>query len=231
MADFQQLEQYYKSLDKVALRVECHLADSVVNTGGIHLDAILGYAVVERETQGAMLDTQNYVRIPLPLAILWESRTGIPLYASTDLLPDDKAITSLRYWHRRAIEPSMTHKNIRTSAGRHKERRTPMQVTEGVLCADVIGNLEEIALLLQNVSAVGKKRTAAGAVREWKIYQITEFSLLNNQRKALRPIPLKYVTDKVTNHIDQEFAWIGYSPPYWHVATRGVVIPTGAVVL
>ncbi|NJL56024.1 hypothetical protein HC928_13195 [bacterium] len=226
---FDALRQHYESLAMVPLRVECHLADDAVLSDPLHLDALLSYAVVHRETRGAMLPNNNdYIYIPLPLRSLWFSRQGVPLWASTDFEPEPGAVHSVRYWHRRGLEPHMSHKNLRPGIGPYKDRRTPMQTVGGVLYADAIGNPEEIAALLSLISAVGKKRVSAGAVSHWRVYEITSFALIDDHNRSRRPIPGAYFVEQGDFSLGGDYHLIGFSPPYWHAATRALCVPAGA---
>lgn len=223
---FGEYAEFVQSLDMVALRVECHLAEPAVSYQGLHFDSILSFAVVEEQTQGAMLPNKSsYVPVPLPLQALWSSPIDVPLYAATDLMPPDSATTDIRYWHRRAITPRMTTKSLRTTAGRHKEKRTAMPtINNDVLIADAIGNLDEVSRLLQFVTSIGKKRSTSGAVLHWKVYKIKEFALLAPDGTARRPIPVN-VLSKINLDVAQNLA---YSPPYWHPDTKWLCIPAGA---
>lgn len=227
---FEQLSHMYELLPKCALRVECQIADPAVITAGLHLDSILAYSVLERETQGAMLDTSQYVTIPLPLEKLWENPHGVPLWASTDFIPDKSVVTGIRYWHRRSLDTNMTLRSIQSDKGRHKDKRNPYQTVSGVLYSDVIGNADELSSLLKTVTSVGKNRNSAGTVVSWKVYEITQFSLIDNNDCALRNIPIEYINPNGFR-LDQEFGWSSFSPPYWHASTRQTCVLPGMKVL
>lgn len=222
---FNDYREFTEKLNFVPLRIECDLAEEVVNVNGIHFDAILSYAVVEKQTQGDMVSGSEYVRVPLPLCAHWENQSGVPLWASTDLQPKEDVTTSTRYWHRRSLEPVMSRKNLRKTAGPYKERRVPMPtIVNATLVADVIGNADEIARLLKPITSIGKKRT--GFVIAWRIYQIKSFTMIDDEGNARRPIPVMSLESWELNRASA----IGYSPPYWHPATRQMCIPSGAKV-
>jgi len=223
---FADLRARYEALEMVPLRIECHLADSVVLTFPLHLDALLAYTVLEQATQGAMLpENSEYVRVPLPLACLWESE-GVPLWASTTLVPMGREVPSVRYWHRRALEPHMTRRSIRVTQGRHKELRTPAPTENApVLVADLIGNIDEVSRLLGSITAIGKKRASAGTVLQWRIYRIMAFSLRHEQQ-IRRILPVGYVMEQF-GPVPMDLAHVGFSPPYWHPATRRMCLLPG----
>jgi len=229
---FEAYAERVAGLEMTPLRVEVDLADSVVTYDGLHFDAILSYAVVEEVTRGAMLPPQSpYIEIPLPLAVLWRNRNNVPLYASTDLMPSGSSVSAVRYWHKRGLEPDMSHRSIRLGKGKHKERRVPMPtINAQTLAADVMGNAEEIARLLNAISTIGKKRNSAGAVLRWRIYEITRFQLVDNAGVARRPIPAMYYLERGNVLTLGGGQHIAFSPPYWHPATRDMCIPTGVSV-
>lgn len=211
-----------------ALRITAELAAPVINYHGLHLDGILAYAAVERETGGTMLpQSAEYIPCELPLACAWRSEAGVPLWASTDLLPDGAAAQDTVYLHRRALEPTMTGANLKTGKGRYKERRSPLPaIVTRRLVAYADGDAREIAALLATVGSIGKKRIVSGAVLEWRIEEVEEFSFIDGEGRARRPLPHLYLYGE--ERIDG--ALLAYSPPYWHVATRAMCAPTGALV-
>lgn len=216
----------------VPLRIECHLIDEVVSYHDLHLDSVLSYAVAEEQTQGAMLDGQtDYIHVPIPLAVLWRhSRTNAPLYASTNLATIDAPVSSIRYWHKRALEPTMTMRSLNTSKGSHKEKRVPMPtIVNRILYADAIGNPQEIARLLSALTAIGKKRV--GVVYQWKVYRLNTFSLLDVNQCVRRPVPVSYALEAFGKYPLNDIQSIGYSPPYWHPVTRDLCLPAGTCVL
>lgn len=216
----------YSELSMQPLRVTAKLGSAPVSYQGLHFDSILAAQVVAEATNGEMLpQSPRYTFVPLPLKMLWRNVVGVPLWASTDLVPDGEVIRDVQYMHRRAPEPKMQRKNIDTGAGRHKEKRTPMPtIVANELSADVYGNAEEIARLLADVSSVGKKRHSTGMVLEWQIEPIKAFSLIEDG-KARRPLPVPAIYDAIAL---LDSTHISYSPPYWLAATRDFCVPTGA---
>lgn len=211
-----------------ALRIICELVAPVVTYHGLHLDGILAYAQVERMTAGAMLpQSASYYPLDLPLRCLWRNEAGVPLWASTDLLPETVAVQQTVYIHRRAMEPVMTTANLQTGKGRYKERRSPLPaLATARLVAFADGDAQAIAGLLATVSSIGKKRIVTGAVKAWHIEEIEAFSLVDGAGRALRPIPHLYL-------YGEERAggqMLAYSPPYWHAATRAKCVDAGEYV-
>lgn len=213
-----------------AVKVTAVLLQPVVSYSGLHLDGILAHAALERATGGAMLpQSARYVEVAIPLRVLWRNAAGVPLYASTDLLPwvTGWSATDVVWLHRRALEPHQTRANLKTGKGRYKERRSPMPalVTDR-LVAYADGDMDEIAALLTRVTSIGKKRAVLGAVREWIVEPVDEFSFTDEAGHALRPIHHLYLYGEERG----DGVTLAYSPPYWHVATRAVCVPTGTAI-
>lgn len=229
---FEAYAERVAGLEMTPLRVEVDLADSVVTYDGLHFDSILSYAVAEEVTEGAMLPPKApWTEVPLPLVALWRNRLGVPLWASTDLVPKRASVSSVRYWHKRGLEPAMSRRSIRLDKGKHKERRVPMPTIHAqTLIADVMGNGEEIARLLSVISSIGKKRNSAGAVLRWRIYEINRFELLDNAGCARRPIPVMYDLERDKGFRLDVGQHIAFSPPYWHPETRDMCVPAGVEV-
>lgn len=210
------------------LRITAHMAAPVVNYAGLHLDGILAYTVVEALTLGQMLpQTASYIYVPLPLRAQWHNVDGVPLWASTDMQPVGAFTEDTIYMHRRAPEPHMTLRSIHTTKGRHKELRTPMPaLAANALTADVIGCGEEIARLLASVTSIGKKRGVNGAVLRWSIDSLPGgFSFIDEDGRARRPLPHAYLYN--AEEAQKPAQIIGFSPPYWHIATRARCVPAG----
>lgn len=118
----------------------------------------------------------------------------------------------------------MTQRNIQTGKGRYKELRSPLPTLQTeTLVSDVLGDADAIAELLSRVSSIGKKRGSLGRVLEWRIEPIDEFSFFDDKQRARRPVPVAYCGVKSDSAVE-----IGFSPPYWHRATRALCIPQGA---
>lgn len=217
-------KQQYEAAHMQPLQITAHFDTPVVAYYSLHFDAILSHAVFTRAI-GNITPFEDYLHIPLPLAALWHSPTGVPLWASTDMIPHEDAIRDELWLHRRALEPNMTHQNISTVKGRHKEKRTPLPAlnTQTLTCF-VIGDPNAIADLLRDVGSIGKKRHIAGAVRQWEIVPAPAFALQDEQFRLLRPVPVSAVGEFP---IDTPFAWLGFSPPYWHTATHQICMPPG----
>lgn len=207
------------------LRVSATMAAPLMTYHPVHLDGLLAFAVVEMLTQGQGLpNSAAPYYIPLPLRRLWESPTGLPLWAATDLMPEAEAVKSQVYFHRRAIAPTMTDAAIRTGKGRHKEKRSPIpSVSTRTMTADVIGNPDMLAALLKNVASIGKKHHASGAIASWGIEEIETFMLSDEQGRTRRPLPLEMFQPPMTA-LGQH---IGFTPPYWLPAAQCMCIDSG----
>lgn len=103
------------------LRVSAVMSKPIIGYHALHLDSLLSAAMVGIATEGNGVPiAQGVYDMPLPLECLWRDERGIPLWASTDFAPVGHVVKSQIYYHRRALEPHMTTKNIHTGKGRHK---------------------------------------------------------------------------------------------------------------
>lgn len=218
----------YAALNMRPLRIVAELADPVAYYHPVHFDGILSSAVVEDVTGGAGVPpSSDWYYIPLPLRVVWRTQDGVPLWASTDMEPVGQYENEIIYWHRRAPEPYMTWRNIITTSGRHKEKRTPLPcIVANEMACHVIGNANEIARLLERVTAIGKKRHSLGAVRRWLISPIDEFSFVRDG-VFLRPVPAG-MFGGVDIDAMGTLRLEAFTPPYWHVMSRAMCIPAGA---
>lgn len=232
LPEFSELEASYNSLPKQPLAITCALDSPLLSYAPVHFDSLLSYAVYEQATQGQGIahDPRRPIFIPLPLAQVWEWQS-IPLWASTDLLANDGLQQSPLYIHRRSLEPHQTLANLVTSKGRYKDKRVALpMVANATLRAEVIGNAEVIAELLQKVTSIGKKRNAHGAVGSWIIEPIARFTLLDAERKTKRVIPFHYFVEEegfTPAALPQQIA---FAPPYWHPLLVAACLPTGTTV-
>lgn len=206
----------YEGLPMQPLRVTARMVNGAMHYDPLHLDGLLASALVDSALQGRGLDPDGGpYYIPLPLQCLWVDTFGAPLWASTDLIPHNAASDTM-YMHKRALEPTMTRENLRTTQGRHKEMRRPMPVTSAAMwTADCVGNPEEIARLLATVTNAGKKRAfGMGRVAEWQIAPIDKFSVWTEDGKPRRPLPAAFVM-KDTGWMPLDMSRMGWTPPYW----------------
>lgn len=228
-----QIRESYQALPLESLRITAHLAAPVAHYHDLHLDGILAYVVMEMAMQAPVSPLgDTWIEVPLPLGVLWrDDQTGVPLWASTDFVPVDLSEDSATYHHRRAPEPSMTKRNLDTGAGRHKERRSPIPTTHtNALYADCIGNADALRELLKRIGSIGKKRHTLGAVREWTIEAMPSFSLVDEQRRARRPLPLLALLGGTVYPLPLDFSFQGIAPPYWHITTRMMCVAAGTLI-
>lgn len=236
-------QQRYASLPLEPLRVTVELDSEVVMYDPIHLDNLLGAAVVMEATEGAMLGDsmgENYA-IPLPLQVLWtHPETGLHLWAATNFESASKHDRSVSYTQRRTMNTAFVRDekgkpfNPNPKLGRFKETRIPMPT---VVChtfqADCIGHADTIASLLRNISHIGKRRgEGKGMVSVWKVEPIAQFSLVNDG-VLRRAIPVEAM-ESLGLQIPNEYVVrrMGWTLPYWTGVpdSRGLCVPDGASV-
>ena len=225
----------YAQLPLKPLKITAKIINGVVTgvDNKIHLDSMLAWAV--SKIYGSPEETAI---IPLPLQCAWVSESGLPLWVSTPFEMKD-AHSSFMYWHKRFPQYQVikfcSKPNTSTSSGRHKEYRVPMSVTiteDGLMVAYCIGNTEEIALLLEAISGVGKKSGSGyGAINYWEIEEIKSNTLnvsnefmpyFTEEILKKRPVPIEYFIE-VPKEARMSLR-SGWTPPYWDKKNHGKVI-------
>lgn len=185
----------------VALRVICHLREGarVAGYDPINLDNLLARAVLEEATSSSGVpDQQACYALPVPLRCLWLSREGLPLWATTPLLPAGERVPDVTYWHKRAQSGVWTgvasgRFTLAPTNGRYMERRVPLPTT---VChrleATAIGHPQEILRLLQRIAWLGKKRHAGmGEIDRWEVAPLAErFRVLDATGRLTRTLPV-----------------------------------------
>lgn len=239
LEEFTPFQQHYAALPLEPVRVTVELVTEVVMYDPIHLDNLLGAAVVMEATKGAMLGDsmgENYA-IPLPLQVLWAHPvTGLPLWAATNFEPVSIHERSVSYTQRRGLNTSFVREdkgkpfNPNPKLGRFKETRIPMPT---VVChsfqADCIGHADTIASLLTNISHVGKRRgEGKGLVDHWKVEPIAQFSLLSNA-VLRRTIPMEAMKAEGLEN-PNEYGVLRRAIPVEAMEALGIEIPNEYVV-
>jgi hypothetical protein len=227
MIDFREQIAEFEAFPKMPLQIELRLLNPLLSYHSLHLDSILT-SVVAQKMGWIGEQVRQYMEVPAPLEVTWRSQAGVPLYACTDLVPvDGDPQRGEMYYHMRALQPSMTHANLNTQSGRHKEKRTAIpSLNNRHYRAFAIGHLETIISLLNTVTAVGKKRHSAGTVESWFVEPCSSFCFVSPDRKALRPLPIAFVHANELP-LDIEPMPQGFSPPYWHLACNLPCYATG----
>lgn len=201
--------------------------------GGVHLDSLLAWAVVNSLPYPPPPEPEAYCSIiPVPLELLWVSSAGLPLWAASELLPGAETLRSQEYWHKRYPGHRAelgTRVAASPVAGRYKEQRRPVQVVRTErLEAVCIGHRETIERMLSLVSHVGKKVAAGYGRVEWRVIPLgwTHDETVHHILDA-RPVPVEYYTGNREYDpwfdgvdlvgLDRPFtALAGWTPPYWH---------------
>ena len=105
LPEFESFRQRYERLPMEGLTVTAVLAagSSILQYNPIYLDGLLGSAVILLAMRGRGLpDTPEAYDIPLPLACLWRSPEGYPLWAASCFYPADECAQDVVYLHKRA---------------------------------------------------------------------------------------------------------------------------------
>lgn len=214
---FDKLAERYAAMDKQPLLIEARLTTPYVPVGSdnvVHFDGILSQAVLTAHPCAPQFGGHACI-VPLPIDILWISPKGLPLWAASDMLPDDELIAAREYWHKRypSHRAEFGQKLAAvTTAGRWKEYRVPLNaVRANRLRSVVIGNKEEIERLLTFVSHIGKKGAAGyGRVSSWIVTEKDDADMLL-EGKA---IPVEYAA--FWGIEGKYIPFKGWTPPYWY---------------
>lgn len=232
--ELQDYEVRYAALPMQPLKITCELLAPVAHYHNVHFDSILAYSVMEEATQGAMVaQSKDYYHVPLPIKVVWQSDLGVPLFAATDMQPHSSNTQDVIYYHRRAIESTMTTKSIRTTQGRHKEKRTPIPATvTSAFIGYVYGNMQEIGRLLQSVTAIGKKHNTIGTVKRFIIEPVDHFSFVDKEHRARCPLPLAALYGSAMPlDMIMSMKHIAFTAPYWHWMAKMACVDTGTKIV
>ncbi len=180
--EFDPFRERYAALPLEGLTITAVLSagSAILQYNPLYLDGLLGAAVVRLATAGRGLpDTPDAYDIPLPLACLWRSPEGHPLWAASCFYPSDEWAQDVVYLHKRAPSgrwsraPGGKPRPLRlvTSMGRDMERRVPMPaVTAWEFSARAIGHAAAVAELLETIVHLGKRRNLGTAhVLHWNV--------------------------------------------------------------
>jgi len=234
-SEFEPFRERYASLPVEGLTVMAVLAagSSVLQYNPIYLDGLLGAAVVRLATAGRGLpDTLDAYDIPLPLACLWRSPEGYPLWAASCFYPDGEWEQDVVYLHKRAPSgrwsrsPSGKPRPLRmvTSMGRDMERRVPMPaVATWGIQARAIGNAAAVAELLEQVLYLGKRRNLGTArVMRWDVrpryWDAADVLMMDGVLGRAVPAGAEHL---LPGRIDEPAGVVGWTPPQWKAGLFG----------
>lgn len=201
------------------------LSPMVIQSDAIHLDAVLAYAV--SQDVDARSITSEGTSIPLPLAQLWCSDDGWPVWASTSITPlIDGASKAPEYIHKRYPDDRTAYAakvNADPKAGRWKEYRIPIAtMAMEKIEAHCIGNLDAVKHLLTHITHVGKK-AAMGFGRV--IWTIEPWDILRGDAEGIivknRPLPAAMFANLPTPEGMRYRPLAGWHAPYWDASCWG----------
>jgi len=232
MIHYPPLQEYaerYAALPKEPLEIRLTIYGVFGGYDPLALDGLLAWCVVHEATHGRGLpNAEDGYDIPLPLACLWRSHEGFPLWAATQFWPSGHAYDDVSYYHKKAQRGEWTRTKrgrftITNMTGRYVERRVPMPThLANHWVAWCLGNPEEIARLLEMLTHIGKRRAAGyGEIRQWVILSASEFSPIRNG-VLVRAIPAAAVPEMEgwpSGIIPAgQPVLVGWTPPLWKPA-------------
>ncbi len=214
----------------------------IVNVdGGVHLDALLTWAVTEDFPCPTIHDDHSATAVvPLPVRLLWVDARGLPLWAASDLVPIGQWESETVYFHKRYPSDRVEwcrSPNALTTAGRWKEARLPfprrVPHADAELCGMVLGNRAEIERLLTGyVTHVGRKVAAGnGRVAQWSVAPLAvDGETALGRILDGRCTPVDYYVERGTAQsqgADFERRLLPsrcWTPPYWYAPYASTVV-------
>jgi len=218
--DWREMHTRWQSEALSTLLVTAYLATPYIPApmgNEIHLDSLLGAALLQDLPAPVFFPSHSAAVIPIPLALLWQSEAGLPLWAATPLVALGDSVVGREYWHKRypSDRADLSSKRAAlTSAGRWKEYRTPVNAVTGEKVSGIcVGVKAEIERLLALITHVGKKGSIGyGRVGRWEVTMIPGES---NDCLIGRPVPLSCPLGR--GLLQGRFEpLIGWTPPYWY---------------
>lgn len=166
-----------------------------------------------------MPNTDDAYWIPLPLKALWFSESGLPLWASSVMMPFGDTETSVRYIHKRNSRLVFSNDaKLENRHGRWAERRQPIPIRvfgqQSGVEARVIGNAKMIKALLRSIKMLGKHRARGfGEIDRWEVFSAGwhEKDVVASNGFLIKAIPEEYRIVKGTTKVHR----IGWTPPQW----------------
>lgn len=228
LPEFDSWRQRYADAPLEGLTITAELAPgaSILQYNPIYLDNLLGWAVVQQATLGRGLPTiSEWYDIPLPLAVIWRSEEGYPLWAASAFFPAGAWAQDTIWLHRRAPSGRWSRSpgkskplRIVTSMGRDMERRVPTPAIAAELVqARCIGNADLIGELLEHVTHLGRRRNLGTAhVRRWtiqgRLWEPADVLFTGNQLARAIPEEARHLVPGIINDPP---TLIGWTPPQW----------------
>jgi hypothetical protein len=224
---FDALHQRWQAAEHEPLHIVGRLATGFVPAvdGALHLDSLLSAAAFTVHGGAKMCDTESFV-LPLPLALIWVSGRGRPLWAATDLRPVGAVRDGVAYLHSRYPDHRSDlaiPRSTVTSAGPFKDVRLPLLIR---VTADIeawcIGIKDDIETLLAAVTNVGRKSAhGRGRVLSWTVEPAPGIDAAWILERRMTPLEALGGAAVPACRIAPR---IGWTPPYWdarlHAACR-----------
>lgn len=201
------------------------LSPMIVQSDAIHLDAVLSYAV--SQDIDARSITCEGTSIPLPVAQLWVSPDGWPVWATTTLKPSiEGQSVAPEYIHKRYPDDRIgfaAKPNADPKSGRWKEYRIPLAtMAVDKVEGHCLGNADAVRHLLTQITHVGKKASMGFGRVVWKVeaWDIgraeAESSIIKN-----RPVPAAMFAALPLPSGVRYRPLAGWHAPYWDASCWG----------
>ena len=213
-----ELRAAFERLTMVPLTVTAEMRSGLCDYEPLHLDGLLAKAVIVATLHTQTLpDTNDPYMIPLPLARLWTSPEGLPLWASSVFRPVGVTTAHTTYIHKRNATMRFSNKDrLVTRKGRYMERRIPIPTTTARAWeARCIGDRDRILDLLAQFDYIGKHRSRGlGAVSRWRVEPAdwSPTDIWRDGATLIKPVPVEAELLELWPHKPTR---IGWTPPHW----------------
>lgn len=201
----------------IPLRIEATLSRSIVLGRPIHLDGLLGHAIVTIEDLPRATSAKECVGLPIPLA----EQGGVYLASAAEYAVEEHELA----WVNKRFPTDMAQqlgdesiRSIQITAGINKSFREPLAVSHlehDRIVWWAIGDQPEIRRLLSAVAYLGgKRRFGYGEVKRWSVEPCEPWGEgfpVVRDGKPLRNLPMNWPGLGP----DVEHAYAVVRPPYW----------------
>jgi CRISPR type IV-associated protein Csf3 len=200
----------------IPLRIEATLSRSIVLGRPIHLDGLLGHAIVTIEDLPRASNASECVDLPIPLA----EQDGVYLASAAEYAVEEHELA----WVNKRFPTEMAQqlgdasfRSIQITAGINKSFREPLAVSHlehDRIVWWAIGDQPKIERLLSAVAYLGgKRRFGYGEVKSWLVEPCETWEGFPVMRDGY---PLRHLpADWPGLREDVERAYAVVRPPYW----------------
>lgn len=208
------------------LRVEAHLRGPIVIDRPVHLDALLGAAIVARDDLQRARNASECHELALPFA----QERGVWLASASEHAVEERELS----WVNKRFPVDMAQmlgddsvRSIQITAGINRSAHEPLVLSHLAhdrlvwWCMGDVDAIEELLVLVPYVG--GKRRFGHGEVRQWTVEACEPWGdgfPVVRDGMPLRNLPADW--PRVSEDAARE--WAPVRPPYWDQSTRVLAV-------